>query len=160
MKPPETKESTRHLKYTFKETEITQIGRNLADKVAEISALENDKKRVVKDFDAKISAAESESSILTSNLRSGYEFRMVKCTETMAAPGPGKKTVVRQDTGEVVGIEPMTVDELQLRLKWEDEQKKTQEEEKAKTFNPVLVPAEPTKPNAGETANATDVDFS
>lgn len=113
---PVTRKSERNLQCKFTEVEITQFGRDLAHQTIELTALESDKKRVVSDFAAKISSKESDISVLTNKIQSGYEYRMVPVIEHFDQPKPGRKQIVREDTGEVVGTEPMTQADLQTEL--------------------------------------------
>lgn len=113
---PETKKQKYNLRCTFTEPELLKLGKSLGDRTLELAALENDKKRVVKDFDAKISSVEADISVLTNQVTSGYEFRMVTCTEILGKPEAGRKSVIRDDTNEMIGIYDMTQEELQRTL--------------------------------------------
>lgn len=112
----EQKQSKRHLKCELTDAEILASGRELADKQAELAALENEKKRITSDFGAKIKSKEIDVSILTRRVQSGYEFRDVDCYELLDDPKPGKKTVFRCDSDSMVCIEDMSATEMQREL--------------------------------------------
>lgn len=112
----EKKKTKRNLRVTFSDPELLQLGKDLADKTTELRELEEDKKRVVSDFGARITAKEAEVSLLTSKLKSGYEYRMVNCTETLDFPTLGRKTISRDDTGADIAVEDMTSAEMQREL--------------------------------------------
>ena len=112
----ETKTSRRWLRVTLTQEELLAAGKLQADKSLELSVIDGDRKRVVDDFKAKTSAIESELASLAGKISTGYEFRYVNCTETLGEPAADKKRVVRQDTGELVGIEDLTAAEMQREL--------------------------------------------
>lgn len=112
----ETKKSKRHLRCQLTKEELLQAGKDLADRTSELSGLQEDKKRVVSDFTAKITSKEADISLLSGKVQSGYEYRMVTCTERLGVPKPDKKTVVRDDTKETVGVEDMSSSEMQKEL--------------------------------------------
>jgi hypothetical protein len=93
------------------------LGKELAEANGQLTALEEDKKRVVSDFTAKVAAKEAEVSIGVNKIQSGYEWRELPCTITFNDPAAGKKTIRRDDTLESVAVENMTQDELQTDLK-------------------------------------------
>lgn len=113
---PEVRQSTRHLKCELSDAELLESGKALADRSAELVALENEKTRIMSDFGARIKGREADISILTNRIQSRYEFRDVLCEEWLDDPKPGKKTVRRTDTQEVVAIEDMTASEMQREL--------------------------------------------
>jgi hypothetical protein len=115
-KAPITKKSTRNLPYRFTDEELLGIGKELAERTEQLTALESDKKRVVSDFAAKIAGKESDISVLTNKIRSGYEYRELPVTEVMHTPKPGLKQIIRDDDGKVAGEERMTNSELQEEL--------------------------------------------
>lgn len=115
-KQPETKKSKRYLRCNFTDPEKLEIAKRMAEAKNRLDALEGDKKRVVKDFDAKIATEESNLSVESSKINSGYEFRNVECTEHFDQPKAGKKRVIREDTQDEVGVEDMTDDDKQREL--------------------------------------------
>jgi len=112
----DVKKSKRNLRCKFTDPELLKIGQELAEKTTELNALELDKKRVTSDFGAKIKAASAEIMLLTNKIQTGYEFRMISCTEILGRPDPTKKTVIREDLEEIIGIEDLTAAEFQREL--------------------------------------------
>ena len=115
-KNPIVKNVKRQLRCVFTNSELLVIGKSLAELRQQREALENDKKRVVSDFSAKLAAVDAEESIAANKIASGYEIRAVECRVLLDAPEPGQKTLVRLDTDEVAGIEEMTDADRQLNL--------------------------------------------
>lgn len=107
---------TRNLRCKFTEPETLAIGKQLAEFNNGLTALKNDKARVVSDFGAKIKKAEADVAIAANKIATGYEFRDVPVSITMNRPVTGKKVIIRDDTGERVGVEDMTEDEKQAKL--------------------------------------------
>ena len=123
-KKQRTVQEKRYLRYDFTVEEITQKGRDLAQVTREVTALEDDAKRVAGDFKAKILAKEAERGVVCGAITSGYEMRNIPCTVTLNKPKNGKKTIVRDDTKDAISVEDMTQDELQETLDLETAQKK------------------------------------
>jgi hypothetical protein len=113
---PTVKKSKRHLRCKFNSEELLVIGTELAESNNSLSALEEDKARVVSDYAARIKSAEATVSIAAHKISSGYEFRDVPVTIRMHEPESGKKTVFRDDSNEMVAVEEMTQEELQPEL--------------------------------------------
>lgn len=137
------KAGKKHLRCVFNNEELLVLGKELAEHNGALAALENDKSRVVSDFGAKIKAKEADVAIASNKIATGYEFRDVPVTITLNKPAVGKKTVVRDDTGEHVGVEDMSQDELQQQLQLEPkvpEAPATSEPKGKRKFNPVLAP--------------------
>ena len=116
-----TKACTRLCRYFFNDPEKLILGKELGEHNNALVSVEGDKKRIVADFSAKIAALESEVQSLSGKITSGYEHRDLPCTATFNDPKTGKKTVRRDDTKEVVGIEDMTESDLQTNLPLEGE---------------------------------------
>ncbi len=112
----EVKDSKRHLRCELTGPELLTAGRELADRSVELSALENEKARVSSDFSARIKGKQADIQILTNRIQTRCEYREVQCAEHLHQPQPGKKTIVRTDTGETIGVETMTTNEMQPEL--------------------------------------------
>lgn len=121
--------TTRHLRCVLTEKEILEVGKQSAELTRAIIALEDDKARISKDFGARIAEKEAQRSVLTDKIISGYEFRDVPCVVRLNDPKPGSKTIVRNDTIDVVAIELMNPDEMQEKLPLEDPPRVTAGEE-------------------------------
>ena len=116
MKEKLTKPTKFNCRYKFNDAELLQIGKELAEHNSELSALEQDKKRVVADFGAKITGKEATVSIAVNKIQSGYEWRDLPCTIHYNTPKTGKRRIIRDDTGAQVDERDMTPDELQMEL--------------------------------------------
>ncbi len=123
--PKHTKTSKRNLRCTFTDTELLAQGKTLAELSRQAGQLEEEKKRITDDYKAKLSGVEADISIFANNIRTGYEFRNVDCTEFLHDPRPSMKTVVRNDVNETVGVFEMTQDELQQCLPLEEQGERT-----------------------------------
>lgn len=121
--------TTRHLRCVLTEKEILEVGKQSAELTRAIIALEDDKARISKDFGARIAEKEAQRSVLTDKIISGYEFRDVPCVVRLNDPKPGSKTIVRNDTIDVVAVELMNPDEMQEKLPLEDPPRVTAGEE-------------------------------
>ena len=104
------------LRCTLSEKELVEAARGSAELTRGIGALEEDKSRTNKNFGALIAEKEASRSLLNDAITSGYVCREVDCEAELSTPKPGYKRVVRLDTGEEVGIEAMTPDEMQRQL--------------------------------------------
>ncbi len=120
-KKTDTTKAKRNLKYFFHPEELQELGKKLAELGEALGALKADKKRTVKDFDAKVTAVEAEQGIVINQIRSGYEYRELPVLLHFNEPKPGMKTIFREDTNEKVSVEPMTSDELQAELPMEEQ---------------------------------------
>ncbi len=112
----ESKTSRRWLRVTLTQDELLAAGKLQADKSLELGVIEGDRKRIADDFKAKTSALEAELGSLAGKISTGYEFRYVTCTEYLGEPEADKKRVVRNDTGEDIGVEVMSEAEMQREL--------------------------------------------
>lgn len=115
-KRTETKKSKRNLRCELTDAELLASGKELAEKTSALRVLADDAKRSAADFKAKVTAAESEISVLSNRVNTGYEFRIVTCTERFDTPRVGKKKITRDDTKELIGVEDMTQSEMQREL--------------------------------------------
>jgi len=131
LSPPkksDTKRTQEYLRVQLAREELLVYGKEQADKLNEKVRLEEDLDRIKADFKAKISALEARINGLTSCISTGYEYRNVKCTEYLGLPEAGKKTVVRDDTGETVSVKDMTQDEMQRKLLADEQEKEAASE--------------------------------
>ena len=112
---------TRYLKYQFTEAELKEKAVQLARECRQNEEIEDDKKRVMSDFKAKIDAHQAQISLLSGHINSGDDFRDVECHVNLNSPIPGRKTFMRIDTAEIVAEEDMTKEEFQMELPLEGE---------------------------------------
>jgi hypothetical protein len=120
---PYTKPTKRSCKYKFTDAELLEIGQHLAEATENLEALKEEKKKVVSDFAAKISAAQADANVAVNQLRSGWEHREMACTIHFDVPAKNRKSYIRDDTGETVGNEPMDEHDRQAQLDFEKDEK-------------------------------------
>jgi hypothetical protein len=114
---PEVTE-TRTLKTVLDAKEITDASMENARLVREIGALEDAKKASASSYKARIEEKQARQGYLSGLVIEGWEDRQQKCYwifETAGKdasgeliPHPENKTLIRQDTGEVVEVAKMT----------------------------------------------------
>jgi len=107
---------TEYLEYRFTADELRDIAEQLARKNTEAAELEERKKQVTSDFAAQVQAAKAEISRLARMYGNKCEYRNIECAKHFDDPQPGRVTIVRAETDEVVRVRQMTTDELQERL--------------------------------------------
>lgn len=113
---PVIKKEKRFLRCQFSPEELLEVGKTLADATNALTGLEEDKKRVMSDFKAKLDAKQADITIASNKIATGYENRNVECEAHMNTPEPGKKTVYRTDTKAKVCVEDMNEQELNPEL--------------------------------------------
>lgn len=121
--PPRTKKVSRNLQYNFTPEEKVELGKELGEAVGHLGRLESDRKMVADEWKAKISAQEAEVNSLGNKCRGGYEYRDMLCTVTFHDPIATKKTIRRDDNGEIVEVRYMEEFELQEELRFEESEK-------------------------------------
>ena len=101
----------RTLRYTFTQAERMERAIESSEAVARRDELEADKKRVVKEYDARITEQEARIALLSEKVRTGYELRLIKCAIEYNVPRVGRKCIGRTDTVEEVEILDMLASE-------------------------------------------------
>jgi hypothetical protein len=86
--------------------------------VAEIAQIEDELASYNKRVKARIAEKKGELSCLSDDVRTKSTYRMVECHDIHNFTKQ-KVTSVRQDTGELIDEREMTLDELQLKLRYE-----------------------------------------
>ncbi len=138
------KNPTEYLKYQYTDAEIADAARDLASANRKRASLEQRKKEVDSAIKAEIEAENSVIARLSSLIGTGYEYRDIEVRIELDTPEPGKKRVVRLDTGEEVAVKVMTdhdrqmVIDLQTAAEAEESAKREQE---AKDKEPIVTPA-------------------
>ena len=112
----EVKQTKRLVKHEFDSSDYERAGKQLGDLCNDLVDLEKAKSRATADLGARIKGKKLDIDSLSATIREGYEMREVDCTEHLDTPEPGKKTILRTDTGETVGIEAMTDADRQREL--------------------------------------------
>lgn len=107
------------LKCELTEAEKAELASKMAEHQADLEHLEDEKKAVTKDFASRIELVQGTIRRESGTYRQGWEMRDVECVE-ITDKRAGTLTVVRQDTGEIVKIRPLTQEERELKLPVED----------------------------------------
>lgn len=134
-----TKPATEWLQVQFTDAEIRAFSREIAENYSRKGQLELDKKEMVKDMDARFGRCSSRINDLAQKITAGSESKNVKC-EVVFDYDHCVKTCVRLDTGEQIWEVPLTGDELQRPLPFEEdknqEQKSAEAEEEGQEEDP------------------------
>jgi hypothetical protein len=130
---PVDKKEGRELRCQLTEAEIKQYGREQAEGWQAINHMEDDMKASAARYKSEIKAKQARCSVLSQYVTSGWIEREVPCTwmyefkgrdeKGKYIPDPDKKILVRDDTGAVVTICPISDQERQLVFPLEDERK-------------------------------------
>ena len=91
-------------------------GKSLAMMHTKLEVLEQQKKSFNDEIKSKVASVEAEIAILSQQIGSGIEHRDVPCHWRFDSPQPGDKTLIREDTGEIVRVEEMTDDDKQAEM--------------------------------------------
>jgi hypothetical protein len=99
------------------EKEILVFAKRSAQASKELADLEVQKKQITDDIKAKMSLHEAEVQICGSRVRDGYEYRMIECHWILdpipkGSKLPDSKSLIRDDTGELVRQVRLTAEEL------------------------------------------------
>lgn len=122
------KTRTEILRYEFSDDELTSLAREQAQKLKDKSTIEDEKKRIAKQYGSRIDMLDGEIEALTDQITSGYMMKNIKCSEFFNKPVPGTKEIRRNDTGALVRVDPMDQSEMQLDLEMDDEDEADDEE--------------------------------
>lgn len=116
-----------YLKCDLTDAEIADAARELARANNRKGSIESQKKEVDAQLKAEIAAQESVISRLSALIESGHEYRNIDCRVELDTPEPGRKTVVRLDTGEIVNVKPMTDADRQMVIDLQTEAEAAEE---------------------------------
>lgn len=108
----------RSLPVRFTEDQVRQFSEDLAEKVAKLQSLEDEKKQVTSDYKSRIDEVAAAVKTLARHVTQKQEYQMVECFAQMDWPKHGVKTVIRTDNSEVVAEETMTPADRQLVMKF------------------------------------------
>lgn len=137
---PVNKKEGRELRCQLTEAEIKQYGREQAEGWQAINHMEDDMKASAARYKSEIKAKQARCSVLSQYVTSGWIEREVSCTwmyefsgrdeKGKYIPDPSKKILVRDDTGAVVTVCPITDGERQLVFPLEDPRKEPEQPKK------------------------------
>lgn len=114
IRPP--KKTEMQLRVEFNDRELVNLARRQAEACGELSRAEEEKKAVTSQLKAKCDGLSSKISELAGKITAGFEYRTVPCEIRFDDPKAGLKSTYRLDTGEVVNVDPMSLDERQADL--------------------------------------------
>jgi hypothetical protein len=101
---------------TLTDEERRTCGITLATTLEDITRIEAEKKAQSDHYKNRIAGLQAAADQLTHKVSTGQEWREIECDVVLGQPTPHHKQIVRKDTGEVVGTEPMSSWEMQREL--------------------------------------------
>lgn len=114
------KTESRLCKYIFTEEEKRQIAADLANGVADIQRLDDQKKSVMSQLKSEADAKQGQVNLFAEHLRSGFEMRSIDC-EVVYAYSDDVVRWIRCDTGEVAFERKMRPVDRQLTIEEEQD---------------------------------------
>lgn len=108
-------QTTKFLRHNFSDEEKQNLAEEMARKVTEADALEDQKKSASSRYTAEINSARTIANSNAIKITSGYEFRDTECEEEFDYASKEVRTY-RKDTGEQVEIRTMTYHECQQEI--------------------------------------------
>lgn len=127
----------RNLRCTFTRDERLELAQKLAEHHNTLVAVQDEKSRAMKDYASRIKGIENDIGDISRKVTNGYEFRDIDCRVQFDVPEAGKKTIVRLDSKDVVGVESMTHEEKQLPIPAVDEAIAKEKERQAAAATPT-----------------------
>jgi len=109
----------RSLPVKFTADQVSQFSDDLAEGVAKLVAIEDEKKQVASDYKSRIEALQAEVKRLARYVTQKQEFQQVECRMMLDHPKHGVKTLIRTDTGEIAAEETMTPADRQMVINLE-----------------------------------------
>lgn len=100
------------LRCVFTQEEMREIATELAQKHKEAIEIEEDKRRVMSDYKARIDTVKARMNKLAVNYDSGYELRDIDCRVDYNYK-TNKKTYTRMDTLKIVREQDISPEEMQ-----------------------------------------------
>ena len=111
----QVKKEKRLCRYEFDADEKRDIANELANAVADLQRMEDNKKSVMSQIKSEIDAKQSSVNLAAEQLRSGFEMRSIDC-EVVYAYVDDVVRWIRTDNGEVAHERKMRPDERQAKL--------------------------------------------
>lgn len=140
---------TRELECDLTEDEKQLYGKMLAERTNELTAIEEQKKKVVAEYGSRLKGVRLEQTRLAIARSKGKELRPVECLKRW---NNGVIEIVRLDTNEVVDVHPATIADRQVEFPLDDEGSESDEDQAAGAlgfFPPSLAtPTPPSPPRA------------
>jgi hypothetical protein len=117
------KKEKRLCRYEFSKEEKTDIANDLANSVADLQRMDDNKKSVMSQIKSEMDAKQSAINLAAERHRSGFEMRDLEC-EVVYAYVDDVVRWIRTDTGEVAHERKMRPDERQADLPLESSETK------------------------------------
>lgn len=121
----------RRLMTKLTEKEREERGILLATTQLDIIKLEDEAKNKANDYKERIGGLKARSRSESIVVSRGEELRDVDCSVKYGVPSKTHKTIIRDDTNEIVEVDPMSPTELQPRLITVEGEKEEEEKEEA-----------------------------
>lgn len=100
----------------YVQAELDEKASRLSSAMLEYDEIEEQKKAATSQFSDQLKAIRGEVRQLAKQIRRKGEDRAVDCIVQFHTPQPAFKTIIRQDTGEIVRTEAMSYEESQENL--------------------------------------------
>lgn len=101
--------------------EIAQAAKDLATELQELESIQIEKKAVMKEYNSQIDNKNKRIHRLMTHVKNGVEYRSVEC-DLQFHIDKVQAILVRNDMGEVVEERPMTDEEKQIQIEFEDKE--------------------------------------
>jgi hypothetical protein len=98
------------------EDEMKQRGKDLATAHTSLKVLEQRKKEFNDQNKSQVAGVEARIEILSQEINTGIEHRDVPCFWRFDDPVEGQKSLIREDTFELIRIEEMNTDDMQSEM--------------------------------------------
>ncbi|SRR5579885_540102 len=112
--------TTEWLRHDFTEAERLQMGADLADAHNRLASIEEEESVVKAKFKERKVTIEQKVGTLSRELGIGYTMQNIQCRLEYDKPNPYEVSIIREDTGELVRVRPMTADERQTEIKFDE----------------------------------------
>lgn len=113
--PDSTEMVTRELPYLLTAQELNNLGLEMANSVAELGDLEEQKANYMAEHKKSADKAKAQINLLATKIRSGIETRLIEC-RVVKDYLAGKVIILRNDNDEEVEERVMTTEERQKHL--------------------------------------------
>ena len=109
---------TREIREEFTPAELSEMGKKLAGKMADMEAVATEKSAADATFNERKKVLQSEAETLYRQINKGYEMAQIGCDIRYNDPAPGQKSYYRMDTAAHVETIDMTWEEKQEELQF------------------------------------------
>jgi hypothetical protein len=148
---------TREIREEYTPEELSEMGKKLAGKMADMEAVSSEKSAADATFNERKKVLQSEAETLYRQINKGYEMAQIGCDIRYNDPAPGQKSYYRMDTSLCVETVEMTWEEKQEELQFNlnaaaEGQPQPSDEQVSEALENLATDPEPeTKPVESET---------